>query len=256
MKRNSRKTDLSSRRLPPDTEGNESSARLPWNYSPPVLQVKGAEDFQFVYSNDVNLTIRLRVNEFTRKQATIITGQVLYQVATEGITIGDWMTLEFLYSYLLGQKRESLELKNFKELELTLLLKVVLLSGTFIGLEGRKEIPEDISTLVLASRWIPNRRTYFSRISQYRIDKFLEVRIVPIDNLIERTKGNIRYSSYCKGYGESSHMGRRQKTRSSAELDGLPVDLERDQTVRLDLFNLSTVMSLVLAEIKYSSQRK
>lgn len=241
---------------PRNSESTESSARLPWDYSPPVLKVSGAENFQFVYSTEVNLTIRLKVNEFTRKQATLIAGQVLYQVSTEGITLGDWMTLEFLYSYLLGQKREALEMKNFKELELSLLLKVVLLSGTFLGLEGKKELPEDIRQLVLASRWVPNKRTYYSRLNQFQLNKFLEVRIVPVDNLIERTKGNIRYSSYCKGYGESSHMGRRQKTRASAELDGIPVDLEKDQTLRLDLFNLSTVMNSILAEMKYTKQRK
>jgi hypothetical protein len=256
MKKNKRKPILSHINSPSDPEGNEFSARLPWDYSPPVLEVEGSENFQFVYSTEVNLTIRLRIKEFTRKQATIISGQALYKVATEGITLGDWMTLEFLYSYLLGQKRESLELKNFKELELSLLLKVVLLSGTFIGLEGKRKLPEDICLLVLASRWVPNRRTYFSRSSLYSLNKFLEVRIVPIDNLIERTKGNIRYSSYCKGYGESSHMGRRQKTRSSPELDGIPVDIEREQTVRLDLLNISTVMNLILKELKYTTQKK
>lgn len=248
--------EITRSQVDPSSKEEESSARLPWDYSPPVLQLDGAENFQYVYSSDVNLTIRLKVKEFTRTQATLLAGQCLYQVAEEGISLGDWMTLEFLYSYLLGQKRESLELKNFKELELSLILKVVLLSGTFLGLEGRKELPEDIRLLVKASRWIPNKRTYQSRKGQYSLSKYLEVRIVPIDNLIERTKGNIRYSSYCKGYGESSHMGRRQKTRTSAELDGIPVDLERDQTLRLDLLNLATSMNLILAELKYTRQRK
>lgn len=257
MKKNKTvKSDLSLRNTPNLLEGSESSARLPWNYSPPVLAVEGAEQIHLVYSTDVNLTIRLRVQEFTRKQATLLVGQALFEVAQKGISIGDWMTLEFLYSYLLGSKEEALRLKNFKELELTLLLKVVLLSGTFMGLEGRKELPGDIKSLVLASRWVPSQRTYSSRRVLFQMNKFLEVRIVPIDNLIERTKGNVRYSSYCKGYGESSHMGRRQKTRPSSELDGIPVDLEKDQAVRLDLFNMSTVMSLILKEIKYRQQKK
>lgn len=237
-------------------EGSEASARLPWDYSPPTLGVKGAELTQFVYSLDVNLTIRLLVSEFSRKQATLLVGQALFEVAQEGLSIGDWMILEFLYSYLLGSKSEPLVLKNPKELELALLLKIVLISGTFMGLEGRKELPEDIRSLVLGSKWVPSRRTWSSRKDLYRMNKFIEVRIVPIDNLIERTKGNIRYSSYCKGYGESSHMGRRQKLRPSPESDGIPVDLEKEIAVRLDLYNLPTVMNLILKEIKYSPQKK
>jgi len=256
MKKKQTLSDLSYNKPSSFSEGNESSARLPWDYSPPVLKVKGAEQVQFVYSCDVNLTIRLLVSEFTRKQATLLTGQALFEVAQKGISIGDWMILEFLYSYLLGSKEEALRLKNFKELELTLLLKVVLLSGTFMGLEGRKELPEDIKSLILASRWVPSYRTWHSRKVSFQMNKFLEVRIVPIDNLIERQKGTVRYSSYCKGYGESSHMGRRQKTRPSSELDGIPVDLEKDQTVRLDLFEISTVMSLILKEIKYQHKKR
>lgn len=256
MKKKQTLSDLSLYQPPFILEGSESSARLPWNYSPPVLAVEGAEQFRFVYSTDVNLTIRLRVSEFTRKQATLLAGQALFEIVHKGISIGDWMILEFLYSYLLGSKQEALKMKNFKELELTLLLKVVLLGGTYMGLEGRNEIPQDIKSLVLASKWIPSQRTWNSRKVMFRMNKFLEVRIVPIDNLIERTKGNVRYSSYCKGYGESSHMGRRQKTRPSPELDGIPVDLEKEQTVRLDLSNISTVMNLILKEIKYSQQKK
>lgn len=99
--------------LPPDKslEGTESSARLPWNYSPPTLKVEGADRFSLIYSTEVNLTIQLKVKEFTRKQATLLAGQALYQVLNEGITLGDWMTLEFLYSYLLGQKLEPLFVK-------------------------------------------------------------------------------------------------------------------------------------------------
>jgi len=237
------------------TKGTEFSPRLPSDYSPPTLSIEGFEEYQKIYSSDVNLTIRLKVNEFSRKQATLICGQVLYLVAHKGLGILDWMILEFLYSYLLGSKLEYLQLKNFKEFELSLLLKIVLLSGTWIDLEGKSQLPEDIKLSILHSKWVPNKRTYHSRENLYRLDKFLQVRIVPIDNLIERSKGTIRYSSYCKGYGESSHLGRRLKTRPSAELDGEPVDLEKETLPKVPLLEISQILQLVMLEIKYQNRK-
>jgi hypothetical protein len=208
-----------------------------------------------IYSSDVNLTIQLRVTEFTRKQATLLSGQALYKVATEGMGILDWMTLEFLYNFLLGSKLEPLNLKDSKELELALLLKVVLLSGTWMGLEEKGQLPEDIQNMIHSSQWVPTSRTFQSREQHFRLDKFLYVRIVSIDALTERSKGTIRYSSYCKGYGESSHMGRRQKTRPSAELDGEPVKLEEETKVPLS--RISQILDLVLLETRYKTlQRK
>lgn len=238
------------------SSGPEFPTRLPSDYSPPTLKIEGFEEYQMVYSSDVNMTIRLKVNEFSRKQATLIAGQVLYQVAQEGVGILDWMVLEFLYSYLLGSKLEYLQLKNFKEFELSLLLKVVLLSGTWMDLNGKGQLPEDIKLSILHSKWVPNKRTYFSRECLYRLDKFLQVRIVPIDNLIERSKGTTRYSSYCKGYGESSHLGRRLKTRPSAELDGEPVDLDKENRVSIPLTEISQILNLTMLETKYSLRKK
>jgi len=236
------------------SEGSENSARLPWDYSQPTLSIEGAEQYQLIYSTDVNLTIQLRVTEFSRKQATLIAGQCLYKVAHFGMGILDWMTLEFLYSYLLGSKQDSFYLKNFKELELSLLLKVVLISGTWMGLENKGTLPEDIQFMISKSKWVPNKRTYDSREVHFRLNKFLYVRIVSVDSLIERSKDTVRYSSYCKGYGESNHMGRRQKTRPSAELDGEPVQIEEEGYFPLN--QIGEILDLVLLETKYRITRR
>jgi len=239
----------------PSTLGSEFSARLPSDYSPPTLMVEGAESYPMIYSTDVHLTIRLRLSEVTRKQMTLLAGQALYEVLVEGLGIGDWMVLEFLYSYLLGSETDPLNKKLFKELQLLLLLKIVLLSGTWMGLEGKKELPEDIQILLRSSPVVPNRRTYYSRKVIFRLDNFLEVRIVPMDLFIERSKDTVRYSSYCKGYGESSRKGRRQKTRPSAELDGVPVDLEKERFNKIPLNEIGRILRTVLLEIKYTQKR-
>lgn len=239
-----------------NTRGTESVDRVPSNFPRPTLSVKGDEKFHMVYSLNVNLTIRLRVQEFTRKQATILAGQALYLVSREGITLQDWMILEFLYSFLLGQKQEPVNLKDPKEFELALLLKIVLLSGTWIGLEGKSELPEDVLLLLRNSRWIPSERTYQSRKSLFSLNRYLEVQIVPVDALIERSKGTTRYSSYCKGYGEGSSMARTKRTRPSAELDGEPVDLEKDMLINIPLLEIGRILEQVLTEIKYSNRKR
>jgi len=237
------------------TEGSVKSARLPSDYSQPSLQVEDIEKYQMVYSSDFNVTIRSKV-ELKRKQATLIAGQCLYEVLTKGIGISDWMVLEFLYNFLLGNKQEPLDLKNPKELELALVLKVILLSGTWMDLVGKVEIPEDIRLIIQNSKWVPNKRTYDSRKNQYLLKKYLKIQIVNIDTLFERSKGTKRYSSYCKGYGESSPTGRRQKTRPSAELDGEEVKDNGLVSINTDLQSLIRINHLAMLETFELSRRK
>jgi hypothetical protein len=232
--------------------GSESSARLPSDYSPPTFAVKGSDEEYFgAISFDVQMTVRSKV-DFTRKQLCMLSGFALSEVTEKGLGLSDWMILEWLYCNLLGNKQEYLQRKDKVEFELCLLLKVVLLGGTWMGLEGKVELPEDIQKLVLSSKYVPSGRTKASWKQSWNLEKFLEIRAVPLDVLLERTGNTTRYSSYCKGYGESSRMGRRQKTRPSAELDGEPVDLEKDKMMNLDLLRISQILTAVLLEEKYT----
>lgn len=255
MKSFKRKSDSSRTRpsLERDTRGSEFSARLPWSYSPPSLEVEGNEKYYSTISFDVQLTVRSRV-EINRKQLSMLAGLALSDVLEKGLNLSDWMVLEYLYSSLLGNKQTPYERKDPREFELSLLLKIVLLSGTWMGLEEKRMLPEDVQTLLKQSRFVPSGRTKSSWQSHWNLTKFLEIRAVPLDVLQERRKDTTRYSSYTKGYGESSHMGRRQKTRPSAELDGEAVDLEKDQMMNLDLLRIGQLLSAVLLETKYSKR--
>jgi hypothetical protein len=184
----------------------------------------------------------------------MLSGLALSDVAEFGISLSDWMVLEWLYSSLLGNKKDPFERKDNKEFELSLLLKVTLLSGTWLGLEEKVFLPEDIQRLILSSKFVPSGRTKASWRRSWDLKKYIQIRAVPLDVLMERSRNTSRYSSYCKGYGESSRMGRRQKTRPSAELDGEPVDLEKDKMMNLDLQRISLILSAVLLEEKYSNR--
>lgn len=238
------------------TEGTESSARLPSDYSRPTLAIKGVEQFTSITQFEVQLTVRIKTIELTRKQLCLLAGICLNEVAHQGLNLSDWVILEFLYSQLLGNKTSPFERKDPKEFELSLLLKIVLLSGTWFGLETKKELPQDVQTLVLSSKWVPKKRTLFSWLQSYSLNSFIEVRAVPLNIAFERSNGTERYSSYCKGYGESSRKGRRQKTRPSAELDGDPVDIDGEQASKLDLLSIQRIFTANLLEIKYSQRKE
>lgn len=233
------------------SEGNESSARLPSYYSPPTLAIEGTEEYYRAISTDIQLTVRSKVN-FTRRQLCMLSGLALSEVSEKGVSISDWIILEWLYSSLLGNKQSYLERKDPKEFELALLLKIVLLSATWMKLEGKVSLPQDVINLISSSKLVPSGRTKASWLRHWDLRKFLEIRAVPLEVLMERSKGTQPYSSYCKGYGESSRTGRRQKTRPSAELDGEPVDLEKENSVRFNLSQIGQVLSAVLLEIKYT----
>jgi len=81
-------------------------------------------------------------------------------------------------------------------------------------------VPETIKELLRP--YLMSKRTYGSRFATYRPEKFIRIRAVPVNSLIERPKFRTeRYSGYTKGYGESHGNAHRQKTKPSVELDGL-----------------------------------
>lgn len=70
----------------------------------------------------------------------------------------------------------------------------------------------------------------------------LEVRAEPLEKLLERSGSSIRYSGYCKGYGEGGSLSARtRRTRPSAELDGET----EDRPERFDPYGTSLVIRLI-----------
>lgn len=249
MRKHNRKK-MNSSRLTPSPREDDFSPRSSCDYSPPTLAVEGSQERFYSISLEVQVTIQALV-ELSRSQIVKLASISLSLIREKGISLSDWMILEFLYSSLLGSKQEPLEIKDNREKELITLLKVVLLSGTWIGLEEKRQLPLDVQKAIDSTPFIPKGRVLGSWLNYWKIDKFLKVRIVPLDTFLERSRNTSPYSSYCKGYGESSRMGRRKKTRASAELDGEPVNLEEDGP-KVPLFAISRFLTLSLLETKYT----
>jgi len=253
MKSNNSKKNKTNRLSALKIQSNLLSTNLPASdCSPPTPEVIDREENFLLHSLDVHLTVRSKV-QLTGKQACMLAGIAISGILSEGISLKDWIILEFLYSFLLGNKQEPEEATESKEFEILLILKIILLSGTWMGLESRKKLSEELVLLIKTSRLIPKERTIQSWTQHWDLESFLEIRAVPMTTFMKRQEGFQRYSGYCKGYGESSPAGKCKKTKYSSELDGTePIE----KVLNIDLLQVGTILSLVLAEERLKSQRK
>jgi hypothetical protein len=149
---------------------------------------------------------------------------LLYEIVFEGINLDKYLMLEHLMSLLLGAKTDPLELNNENERRLCLLSQIVMRSlrgKEFSSLgEPLEYLPEEISQEIDLHQLLQSKRTYNSRKVYWSPQRFLKVRAVSVETLIERSGNTERYSSYCKGYGESHPSAHIKRSPPSFELDG------------------------------------
>lgn len=221
-------------------------------HSPPNLQQKQKEreEAKLIHSVDIQLTVRTKI-ELSRKQVCYLAAIFISEISKYGMNIKDWIIIEYLYSKLLASNDDPKAIIENRERELTLILKILLLSGNWMGLEERRQIPDDVKKLIKMSNFVPSERTLQSWCQHWKPDDYIEVRAVPLDTFMKRSTGTQRYSGYCKGYGESGPAGNCKRTKFSSELDGRE-PLEREQEI--DLLNIGTQLTAILLELKYSKR--
>lgn len=253
MKKNKKKSNSRSRLSDLPVQSNLVSQLPASVHSPPITtKTRESEEAQLIHSIDVQLTVRAKM-QISRKQLCYLASILISDVANGGMNIKDWILLEFFYSKILGKSDSPAEVIEVREREIVLILKILLLSGNWMGLEERREIPQDVRDLILSSKFVPNERTKASWCQNWIPDNFIEVRAVPLSVFMERSTGTQRYSGYCKGYGESGPAGNCKRTKFSAELDGQEPK-EREQEI--DLLTIGTLLKAVLLEIKYQKNNK
>jgi len=149
-----------------------------------------------------------------------------------------YLALTELYFRVKGNARTSTEVSDVYQ-RLTLLVSEILIgafgessfslySGAFVY------VSDELSELL--NPYLMSKRTYGSRYSTWRPEKFIRIKTVPVNRLIERPQFRTeRYSGYTKGYGESHGNANRQKTKPSFELDGVdgPDKEERNLILRM-----------------------
>jgi len=169
------------------------------------------------------MTIQSKVTNLSSREASMLLMVCNVLALQEGIDTTLYLSMEFLYSYLTrsGSLAPS-ELENERERQTCLLTHLILTSfrGEWTDLGERIQITDqEVREAVIESNWLPDRRTFNSWLQHWVPERWLQVRIVPVEILLDRSKFSEPYSSYCKGYGEGTSRGA-EKTPYDSELDG------------------------------------
>lgn len=237
---------------PIDSGSKRASARLPSNYSPTIRGIESDKDsteLSILY--DYQLTVRPKV-ELTRYRMSMLLEVECWYATRFGINLTSWLIIEYLWERLLGSHKVW-EIRDENERRVLTLANLILLSiqTEWLTLGEHLQVNKNLLEYLEETELLASDRTIQSRKDFWETKSFLEVRAVRMDVMLERESGTVRYSSYTKGYGESSSMGRRQKTRPSAELDG---EEERPEVI-LSLKEIPNLLYLNLLELKRKNHR-
>ena len=192
-----------------------------------VAQVRGCDSSRF--TTGYHWTVRLKVAEMDDRKATILLSVLCIEQLSSGMSFTGYLSMEHLTAWLLKGKLDPLELRD-ERIRKTVMVATLLLAsvrGTWQNLEEKVRLSPAVIDSVAKTGWLPNYRTYQSWKQYYQPQRFLEVLAVPLDTYIEnRDTSTIRYSGYCKGYGNGGHISRTKKTPYDYELDGETTDRE------------------------------
>lgn len=189
---------------------------------PSTIPCSGGEtDLNSLCSSDYHLTVQLSVH-LERRQISLLLGILCYQAVHFGVTFPIYLSILHLNEVLIGQKTKASEIKNRYERLSVELSQVIIrdLAGQALSFDEPIRVSRKTRELLLKTKALMSRDVYKSRFNHWRPERFLRLVTVPVDVVIERSGNSIRYSSYCKGYGEGGRTARRGKTPPSFELDG------------------------------------
>lgn len=202
------------------------------------------------------LTVRVANSSLTRKHFRLMLDCLIYEIIVDGIDLKRYLMLEHLMSTLLGTKLSPLDLSNEHERKLSLIAQIVMrdLRGEdfALGNEDKVFLNKDTIQVLVENNLVMSKRTYGSRRVYWDPGKFLSIKTVSVETIIERSGNSERYSSYCKGYGESHQSAHNQKTKPSFELDGGdfkdPIDLRLEE--------ISSLLLLTQLEVRLKNRSR
>jgi len=172
---------------------------------------------------DFQMTIQSKVTNLSTKEASMLLMVCNVLALREGLDITTYLAMEFLYARLTRSGSiQPEEIKEEKQRQTALLAHLILSTfrGEWTDLGEKIYILDDqVYAAIRASNWLPDKRTFNSWLQHWLPEKWLELRIVPLEVILDRSRYSEPYSGYCKGYGEGSSRGA-QSTPYDSELDG------------------------------------
>lgn len=225
--------------------------------SPPTLEFRGEIELNnFHILMEYQMTVQPKV-QLTGKEASILLMGLVYESLAIGIDFTSYLTMEWLYFFLTKSgtldSSEILQEKARKTVMLSELILVVC-RGSWLSLEGREKLPDEIIKKIISTDWLPSARTINSWKPSYQIRKFFEARAVRLDTFLENERNSERYSSYTKGYGEGGKLSRRLKTPHSFELDGSTE--QAPESIRYNLTELAAYSEILSSIEKWKIENR
>lgn len=184
---------------------------------------------------DFHLTIQTEI-DLTPRQMSLLLDVLNYQAVRFGVNFNMVMAMWEIYFRLLGSKKSASYVSDGRIKVTVTVTEIILrtMKNLQVSLSPGEfyHIPKSVKDLLRPG--LMSDRTYGSRFKTWRPEKYLRVRIVPVEvRFLERRGNSQPYSSYCKGYGESHPSAHRQKTKFSSELDADMQKIEQEEELSL-----------------------
>lgn len=246
-----------------------SSVTVPDASSPPEHQVIRSQDrsvrptlrlLAYVTENDkidivseFHMTVQLKTTSLTPKAASMLLQICNVRAVYQGVDFTLYLAMEYLQGFLRKTGSDVLFVKNEKARQTLLLSELVLaaIHGTWISLGSYEHLSDDVRESIIKTGWLPNDRSIQSWKQHWDLEKYLRVKIVPVEYLLERQSSTAeRYSGYTRGYGQDGNLPAPHKTKDD------PVDGQIDpDPPSLNLLEFETFVN-ILSSIEINKARK
>lgn len=221
----------------------------------PTLRVMGyvsENDLLSTISMEFSMTIRPKITDLTQKQRSMLLAVANYRAYLVGVDFSLYLVLEYLYFTLRKVGIDPIHVKEEK-LRQTLLSTELILStvrGDWLNLGDKEELSQEVKQRLANTGWLPTDRQMQSWKQHWDLEKYLVVRIVPIEQQIHRDKLSSaeRYTSYTRGYGQDGNLPAPGKTKPTPELDGDDRDPDPPEIPLLELDTYIDILNLIEGE--------
>lgn len=176
------------------------------------------------YYSEFHMTIQSKISNLTPKQASMLLAVACFRAVHVGIDISLYMTMEFLSNLLRKSGHDPLTIKDEKQRKTVMLSDVILsyVRGQWLTFKEYEDLPLSVIEEIENLQWLPDERTMQSWKQHWDLEKYLQIKIVPVEALLNRSEYQTaeRYTAYTKGYGNDGSPADPGKTKPSPELDG------------------------------------
>lgn len=230
------------RRSKADPPGESQSLEVPAD-NPPHHELTNErvanQPIGFIFS-EFHMTIRLKVLEITQRELSMLLAVAVTKAASQGVDVALYLTIEQLFSMLTKSGVDPMYTKEEKLRQTVMLAELVLLAtrGHWLSFTSKEMLDEDVVQLIYASGWLPNDRTLNSWRQHWDLEKYLEVKIVPVDIFLERQPTSAeRYSGYIRGYGQDGSPRVPHKTKDEPEDGNVDIELPAIPPQEYDVYS-------------------